>query len=239
MQGYVHSFESLAAVDGAGLRYGIFFVGCPLRCAYCHNPDTWNAKGTPYTAEELLNKIIRYVPYFKETGGVTFSGGEPLLQAEFLKELTELLRPRNIRYVVDTSGSAPLTQAAKQVLKGAQAVLLDVKFASEKEYQAYAGGSISPVMETLRFLEEENVPTVVRTVVVPHVNDSKERLAPYVELVRGFTCVKEYELLAFHTMGFQKYEKLGIPNPLAGTPALPPERLTELQAFVNGKLKGE
>ncbi|MBE7090807.1 MAG: radical SAM protein [Clostridiales bacterium] len=239
MEGKVHSFESLAAVDGTGLRYGIFFVGCPLRCAYCHNPDTWNAQGTPYTAEELLNKIIRFVPYFKETGGVTFSGGEPLLQAEFLLELTALLNEHGIRYVVDTSGSVPLTASAKQVLKGAQTVLLDVKFASEKGYQAYTGGSITPVMETLRFLQQENVPTVVRTVVVPNINDSKERLAPYVDIVRGFPCIKEYELLAFHTMGFQKYEKLGIQNPLAGTPALPPDRLAELQAFVNEKLKGE
>ena len=226
MQGKVHSFESLAAVDGAGLRYGIFFVGCPLRCAYCHNPDTWEGKGTPYTAQELLAKIVRYIPYFKQTGGVTFSGGEPLLQAEFLSELTALLNERGIRYVVDTSGSAPLTLAAKQVLKGAQTVLLDVKFASEKEYQAHTGGSIAPVTETLRFLQQENVPTVVRTVVVPNLNDRKERLAPYMEILRGFSCVKEYELLAFHTMGFHKYEKLWISNPLAGTPALPPVRLS-------------
>ncbi len=239
MKGYVHSFESLAAVDGAGLRYGIFFVGCPLRCVYCHNPDTWNAKGRAYTAEELLNKITRYVPYFKETGGVTFSGGEPLLQAEFLLELTALLNERGIRYAVDTSGAVPLTPAVKQVCKGAQMVLLDVKFASEKEYQTFTGGSMFPVMETLRFLEKENVPTVVRTVVVTGINDSKEKLTPYVDLLRGFTCVKEYELLAFHTMGFHKYETMGMQNPLAGTPALSPERLTELQAFVNGKTKGE
>ncbi len=239
MLGYVHSFESLAAVDGAGLRYGIFFVGCPLRCVYCHNPDTWEGKGTPYTAGELLDKIVRYVPYFKATGGVTFSGGEPLLQGEFLLELTQLLRQRDIRYAVDTSGAVPLTPAVQQVLKGAQTVLLDLKFASEQDYRAFTGGSITPVTQILRFLTKENVPTVVRTVVVPSLNDSTEQLAPYVSLLRGNSCVKEYELLAFHTMGFQKYEKLGIRNPLAGMPALSPEKLKELQAFVNAELKSK
>ena len=138
MKGFVHSFESLAAVDGDGLRYGVFLSGCPLRCVYCHNPDTWEmGAGRAFESGELVKKIVRYRSYFGERGGVTFSGGEPLLQAEWLCEVAELLKKEDIGYVLDTSGGVPLTEAVKTLLSGAQGVLLDLKFSEEESYLSY------------------------------------------------------------------------------------------------------
>ena len=238
MTGYIHSFESLAAVDGDGLRYGVFLAGCPLRCAYCHNPDTWEmASGKPMESEALVKKISRYRSYFGANGGVTFSGGEPLLQAEFLCEVAERLREEKIGYVVDTSGGVPLTEAVKTLLSGAQSVLLDLKFPDEKRYQAYTGRSIAPTLAVLEYLDEIGVPTRIRIVVIPNLNDTEEVLEQYLVHLRGKACISEVELLGFHTMGFHKYEALGIENRLLGTSALDFARKEELQAFVNEKMK--
>ena len=119
----IHSFESMAALDGDGIRYAVFFTGCPLRCAYCHNPDTWYKSGNEWSAEKLVNKIKRYKPYFKKGGGVTFSGGEPLLNAKFINESAVLLKAEGINYAIDTSGSVPLTEDVKTALDGADLVL--------------------------------------------------------------------------------------------------------------------
>lgn len=235
MKGRVHSFESMAAVDGEGLRCAVFLAGCPLRCVYCHNPDTWSGEtGREMDAETMARKIARYKPYFGERGGVTFSGGEPLLQAEWICRLASLLREEGIGYVLDTSGTVPLTEWVREALAGAQEVLLDLKFWSEESYLRYTGRGLSPVMDTLRYLNERGIPTVIRTVIVPGINDREEILSAYVSLLEGISCVKRYELLGFHTMGFFKYEQLGIANPLARTPALSEERRAELQAFVDG-----
>lgn len=236
MKGKIHSFESLAAVDGEGLRYAVFLFGCPLRCAYCHNPDTWEWHGGIETdAETLANKVARYKPYFGERGGVTFSGGEPLRQAEFLCEMMPLLAERDISYVIDTSGALPLTEPIRQVLAGAQSVLLDLKFWNDESYRRYTGSGMSHTLETLAYLNEMGIPTVIRTVIVPGINDREDILDRYLTHVRNISCVTRYELLGFHTMGFFKYEKMGIRNPLADTPALDPEVKERLQAYVTQK----
>lgn len=131
----IHSIESMAALDGEGIRYGVFFTGCPLRCVYCHNPDTWFGTGTEYTAEALAKKIKRYKPYFKNGGGVTFSGGEPLLNAEFINEISPLLKAEDIGYCLDTSGSVPLTDTVKACIDNADMVILDIKFYNEADYK--------------------------------------------------------------------------------------------------------
>ena len=234
MTGRVHSFESMAAVDGEGLRCAVFLAGCPLRCVYCHNPDTWYAgTGKEVDAGEMVRKIARYKPYFGERGGVTFSGGEPLLQAAWIREMMPLLREREIGYVLDTSGAVPLDDTVKEVLAGAQGVLLDLKFWDDDSYRLYTGQGIERTLDTLRYLNEAGVSTRIRTVIIPGINDSEEVLSKYLSIVRGMDCVKRYELLGFHTMGFFKYEKLGIPNPLVDTPALSEERRMELQKFVD------
>ncbi len=239
MKGYIHSFESLAALDGGGLRFAVFLAGCPLRCAYCHNPDMWSRSGAriEMTPEELVKKALRYKPYFKKDGGITFIGGEPLLQAEFIARTVPLLESAGISYVIDTSGASELTESVKYVLSNAQKVLLDLKFWDDESYLEYTGDSMKKVLKTLDFLESVGKNTVIRTVVVPDINDSEEMLEKYLPYIQNKKCVEKYELLAFHTMGFFKYEGLGIKNPFADKKVLDKEKKEKLQVFVNKKLK--
>ncbi|MBE6712681.1 MAG: radical SAM protein [Ruminococcaceae bacterium] len=237
MEGIIHSIESLAAVDGEGLRCCVFFAGCPLRCAYCHNPDTWKMEGTRITPETLVKKIARFKTYFGENGGVTFSGGEPLLHAEFLCETVPLLKREQIPYILDTSGQVLLSESVMFLLKEAQGVLLDLKFWDDDSYRTYTGVGIQRTLDMLHALNEIGTKTVLRTVIIPEVNDTKEHIAAYLDLFRGISCVSRYELLSFHTMGFFKYEKLGIKNPFAGKSALSAEKRIELQEFADLKRK--
>jgi pyruvate formate lyase activating enzyme len=184
-------------------------------------------------AEELARKIARYKPYFGEQGGVTFSGGEPLLQSEFLEEMIPLLQKEGIGYIVDTSGAVALTDSVRSVLCSAQSVLLDLKFWDDESYLRYTGRSIDKTLSMLRYLNEIGKKTRVRIVVIPEINDREEILERYLKHLRGMNCISGVELLAFHTMGFFKYEGLGIPNPLEKTHALSQEVKDRLQAFVD------
>lgn len=237
MEGIIHSFESLAAVDGLGLRCAVFLSGCHLRCAFCHNPDTWSGGGQKTDAKALVNKIARYKPYFKENGGVTFSGGEPLLQAEFLQECVPLLEAKGINYALDTSGAVELSDAVRFVLEKAQMVILDLKFWDDESYIKYTGKDMKRTIELLNFLESIGKRTWIRTVIVPGINDSEEILDRYIKLVKDFKCIEKYELLGFHTMGFYKYEKLGIKNSLADISDLDKTVKERLQKYVCEQLK--
>lgn len=231
----IHSFESMAALDGDGIRYAVFFTGCPLRCAYCHNPDTWYKSGNEWSAEKLVNKIKRYKPYFKKGGGVTFSGGEPLLNAKFINESAVLLKAEGINYAIDTSGSVPLTEDVKTALDGADLVILDLKFCEPESYKKYTKGNFNNFVEIGKYCSEKSIRMWLRTVIVPNINDNEESIAEYAEFAKQFKFEK-YELLAFHTMGFFKYENLGEENPLKDTPALDKSHLDELQRLLNKKL---
>lgn len=234
----IHSFESLATLDGKGIRYEVFFVGCPFRCAYCHNPDTWEGEGLRMTVDELVKKLVRYKPYFGKDGGVTLSGGEVLTQSAFAAQLIPALHDKGINVAVDTCGGVPLTDAVKIVLRVADMVILDVKFHTEDDYRKYCRGSLQTVMNTLAYLESVNARVWIRTVVVPGINDTEEDIAEYARLIKFYKCVERWQLLAFHTMGFAKYRKLGIVNPLEGTPALSKDRLKELQAYADKATEG-
>ena len=236
----VHSFESLAARDGEGLRYALFLAGCPLRCVFCHNPDTWErCTGTEYTPEALLAKIRRYKPYFLAGGGgVTFSGGEPLLQSEEIVKLGRLLMEEGIGYALDTSGCVPLSASVREAVELADALILDIKFPTEEDYRRYAGGSLSAVLDFLSFLVEQRKRITLRTVIVPDLNDTEAAMDVYLTVLAPYLShVDRYELLPFHTMGFFKYEKLGIENPLSHTAALPSERLDALKKYLNQKCR--
>ena len=238
MQGYVHSFESLAAVDGEGLRCAVFLSGCPMRCVYCHNPDTWSvATGTPTEPKALADKINRYKPYFSKNGGVTFSGGEPLCQAEFINEIYGFLKENGISYAVDTSGSAELSHEVRTALSNAEFVILDLKFWDDKTYMHYTKHTMQNTIDTLEYLESIKKRTWVRTVVIPGINDTKEHIDKYLAHIKDKSCIERYELLGFHTMGFFKYENLGIKNPLAYTSALSAEHRNSLQNYVNDILR--
>ena len=232
MKADIHSFESMAALDGDGIRYAVFFTCCPLRCAYCHNPDTWFKSGNEWTSDDLVNKIKRYKPYFKKGGGVTFSGGEPLLNADFIIETGKLLKAEGINYAVDTSGSVPLTDSVKKALDGADLVILDVKFYDVESYKKYTKGNFNNFVEIGKYCTEKGIRLWLRTVVVPEINDDEESIKKYAEFSKQFKFEK-YELLAFHTMGFFKYENLGVENSLINTPALEKSRLEELQKILD------
>lgn len=228
----IHSFESLAALDGEGIRFDVFFTGCPLRCAYCHNPDTWHKSDNDMTPRQVYEKARRYKPYFKNGGGVTFSGGEPLLNADFINEIYPLLRDDGIGYCLDTSGSVPLTDSVKQAIDNADMVILDIKFHNPQDYKKYTGGEFERFMEVGRYCSRQNKRLWLRTVVVPGINDTKEDIEKYARLVSDFKFEK-YELLGFHTMGFFKYDNLGMPNPLKDTKALDKSKLDELQHYLD------
>ena len=237
MNGFVHSFESLAAVDGQGLRCALFLAGCPLRCAYCHNPDTWNlCSGKETKAEDIVRKIVRYKPYFGADGGVTFTGGEPLCQSEFINEVSNQLKDFGVGYVVDTSGFIPLDANVKKALSNSQHVILDLKFWDNDSYIKYTKVGIDPILKTLNYLESIGKPTWIRTVIIPGINDREEILDLYIRHLTGKKCVEKYELLAFHTMGFYKYDKLGIENPLVDKQSLETSVKERLQSYVNSKL---
>ena len=238
MKAYVHSYESLAGVDGDGLRYAVFLTGCPLRCIFCHNPDTWKIGcGQEISARDLAKKVTRYKPYFKNGGGVTFSGGEPLLQAEFIAEISPMLLSEGISYVIDTSGAVPLSDAVRIALDGAEAVILDIKFPTDEEYLRYTGVDFSKTKAILDYLEEKKKRVIARTVVIPGINDTEEKMREYANIASKYTSIKKYELLPFHTMGFFKYESLGISNRLKETEPLSESRKNELQAHLDSLLR--
>ena len=230
MKGRVSSLQSLGTVDGPGLRYVIFLQGCPLRCVYCHNPETWDpAGGTEYAPEELVEKVLRCRAYFGEQGGVTVSGGEPLLQAPFVAELFRQLKAAGVHTALDTSGAGDLKQAA-QVLDWTDLVLLDLKFPDEAGYRQYCRGSWAQTQAFAALAGEKHVPLWVRHVVVPGLNDSLEDLRAIKAQAESLPGFQKLEWLPFHNMCLEKYQQLGLPFPLAGTPALEDKDLAHLLA---------
>lgn len=225
--------ESLATLDGEGIRYAVFFNGCPLRCVYCHNPESWATSGVQYTVDQLAKKLLRYKTYFGTNGGITWSGGEPLLHSNFINEVSEILRQNGISYVVDTSGCVELTESVKKVLQNSTMVLLDVKMWDKESYGKYCNGDIQDMIKVGDYLQSIGKRVWIRTVIVPNINDKEEILLKYCDIYKRWDNVEKVELLGFHTLGFNKYDSLGIVNPLANTLALNKGKLIELQKFVN------
>lgn len=235
-KGRIHSFQSMGAVDGPGLRCVVFMQGCPLRCAYCHNPDTHSFEGgEEYTPEEMCKKILRFKSYIKN-GGVTVSGGEPLMQAKFVKELFALLKENGIHTALDTSGIGNL-QEAKELLKVTDLVLLDIKFLSKESYQKYCNGDFDKVIEFLHLTQQMNIPLWIRQVIVPDINDSEKDIQNLVEFSKDFKSIKKIELLPFRKLCVPKYENLGISFPLADTPEMPQGKIDELYNLIPDQLK--
>lgn len=231
MKGFVHSIQSLGTVDGPGVRTVVFTEGCPLRCAYCHNPDTWQRNENDLTdAVSLAARILRFYPYIKD-GGVTFSGGEPCLEAPFLVELASLLKEKGLHIALDTSGTVWNSDVEK-LLALTDLVLLDIKMTNESDYQKYIGASLSTVLSFLDRLEEKGKSVWIRHVVVPSINDDEENILKLKALLEKYTCVEKIELLPFKTLCLEKYKALGIPFPLADTPPMPAGRLAELTALI-------
>ena len=231
MKGYIHSLQSLGTVDGPGVRAVIFSTGCPLRCKYCHNPDTRAfSGGTPYSPLEVVEKAVKYRSYFGETGGVTVSGGEPLCQGEFVAELFKLLHSRGINTCLDTAGVKP-DKVVAMVLDHTDTVLCDIKFPTEEAYLKKVGGSLNSTLEFLRLCNEKGVKVIIRHVVVPGMTDTEESVLAIKELLRDIKYEK-IELLPFRKLCQQKYDKLGMEFPLKDTPECSKSTIEKLKKLI-------
>lgn len=216
----IHSFESFGAVDGPGIRFVVFFQGCGLRCKYCHNRDTWPVNsGLEYTSDELISKILRYKNYFTVSGGgVTLSGGEPLLQQDFLLELLPKLKKLGIHTTIDTSGSFPLTDKMKKIIDLTDLFLLDIKCINDDICKDLVGVSNKLELEFARYLSDINKPVWIRQVLVPGITDHEEDLLQLKDFLASLKNVKKVEILPYHDLGRFKWENLGCNYELEDVP---------------------
>ena len=240
-KGYVHSLESFGSVDVPGVRYVIFLTGCAMRCQFCHNPDTWDmTTGTPYTAGELLDKACRYRSYWKSKGGITVSGGEPLLQIDFLLELFKEAKERNIHTTLDTSGNPftteePFYSKWLELMKYTDLILLDIKHIDEEQHKILTGQTNQNILEMARQLSDMGKPVWIRHVLVPERNDKDEYLHRLADFIHTLKNVERVEVLPYHTLGVFKWEQLGIDYPLKGIDPPTAERVRNAEEIL--KLK--
>ncbi len=222
IKGYVHSIQTLGTLDGPGVRFVVFTQGCNLRCSCCHNPDTWNCnEGKEYSPEEIVNRAKRYKEYFGNEGGITFSGGEPLLQPDFVNETFRLCHLEGINTCLDTSGSI-LNDSVIKLLQETDIVLLDIKYTENELYKKHVGCDMDKVLKFLDTLQEMNIKTILRQVVIPTVNDYEENFVKLKEIADKYSVVEKVELLPFKNICITKYDMLNINFPFAEIP-LPKE----------------
>lgn len=229
MKGRISAFQSMGAVDGPGVRCVVFMQGCPLRCVYCHNPETWEINGGEAAeTEQLVRKILRYRSFINRGGGVTVSGGEPLMQAQFCRELFKRLKEEGIHTALDTSGIGNLEQA-ESVLEYTDLVLCDIKFTTEHDYKKYCGGSLRRVLDFLELVKKRNIPLWIRHVVVPGLTDTKQDAEAVRAIAANYPSLEKIELLPFRKICMSKYESLGIDFPLKDVPACSQETIEKLR----------
>lgn len=236
VQGYVHSLESFGSVDGPGVRYVIFLAGCAMRCQFCHNPDTWNMQtGTPYTTDALLEKAMRYRSYWGENGGITVSGGEPLLQIDFLIELFRKAKEQGIHTTLDTSGNPftreePFFGKFQELMKYTDLFLLDIKQIDDEQHKILTGCTNQNILDLARYLSDEKKPVWIRHVLVPQRSDKDEyldRLRAFLDTLQN---VERVEVLPYHTLGVYKWKELGLSYPLEGIDPPTKERIENAKA---------
>ncbi|MDE6585789.1 MAG: pyruvate formate lyase-activating protein [Clostridia bacterium] len=231
VKGRLHSVESFGTVDGPGIRFVAFLQGCPLRCKYCHNPDSWTAgAGQEISAEELAKNALKYKSYIKN-GGVTVSGGEPLMQIDFVTELFKILKGRGVHTAADTSGAtffaddSECVSKHKKLLEYTDLVLLDIKHIDDNEHKKLTGKSNKNTLDFAKYLSDNGKDIWIRHVLVPGITDNDEYLYRLKDFIDTLKTVKKIEVLPYHTMGVTKYENLGIAYPLKGVEPPTAERI--------------
>ncbi len=230
--GKVHSFQSFGAVDGPGIRFIVFLQGCPYSCPYCHNPDTRPfSGGTEYTVDEIVAKAERYRTYFGEKGGVTVSGGEPLMQAEFVAELFEALHKKGITTALDTAG-VKVTDTVRRVLRSTDTVLCDIKFPTDEQYKTHIGVGIDTVKEFIAECNKTETDVIIRHVVVPGMTDSEDNIKSISQLASSAKNLTKIELLPFKKLCEQKYKELGLEFPLSAVPECDNETIEQLKKLI-------
>ncbi len=239
MTGRIHSYESFGTVDGPGIRFVIFFQGCPMRCKYCHNPDTWEAGGgREVSAEDAVKEALKYKSYFGQKGGVTATGGEPMLQLPFLTELFSRLKEKGVHTCLDTS-AAPFPaeedadkSAFDELLKVTDLVLLDIKHIDEEAHRALTGRSGAHARAFANYLSERGKPMWIRHVLVPGITDDDGALLRLKAFIDGLKTVEKVEVLPYHTLGVAKYRALGMEYPLEGVRPPDKERIQNARTIL-------
>lgn len=238
MKGYIHSLESFGTVDGPGVRYVVFFQGCPMRCLYCHNPDTWNIKdGTLMDTDEILEKFERNRSFYKG-GGITATGGEPLFQIEFLTELFTKAKAKGIHTCLDTSGimyqegQKEAAEKYEKLLAVTDLVMLDIKHMEEPDHKELTGHSNRNVFAFAELLKQKHIPLWIRHVVVPGITDRESELTALGNYIRTLPNFEHLEVLPYHTMAKAKYENLGMKYPLGDTPELSKEEAKRAREII-------
>ena len=222
MEGYVHQLESFGCADGPGSRFIIFFSGCPLRCKFCHNPDTWDmTKGTLYSTDQLIQEALSCRSYWGKKGGITVSGGEPLFQIDFLLELFQKAKEKGINTCIDTSGAfftkeGPWFDKFQKLMEVTDVLLMDIKHMDEEAHIELTGQSGKNIRQMFEYLDKINKPIWIRQVLTPGITDSVEYLTKARDFIRTLHNVYRVEVLPYHGLGEMKYKELGIPYPLAG-----------------------
>ena len=235
MVGKIHSIQTLGTVDGPGVRFVVFMQGCHLRCGCCHNPDTWEGQGgKEITPEELHARVVRYREYFGSDGGITVSGGEPLLQADFVAALFRLCREDGINTCLDTSGDL-MNDRVQALLAVTDRVLLDIKYHTDALYRAHVGCGIAGPLAFLGELDRRGIPTTLRQVIIPTLNDTPESMALLRELRQKHACIDGIELLPFKKICQTKYDSMGIRFPFEGYDTPTAERMAELRDMLKNE----
>ncbi len=233
LKGRVHSLQSLGTVDGPGVRFVVFMQGCMLRCGCCHNPDSWDISGgTEYTPQEIMGKVLRYREYFGADGGITVSGGEPLLQASFVTDVFTLCHKEGVHTCLDTSG-AVMNDTVKKLLAVTDRILLDIKYTDAQMYRDHVGCEMDAVLSFLQYADRQHIPVTLRQVVIPTLNDNEENICRLREIADEHSCVDGVELLPFHKMCETKYRALAIPFPFAHIDVPSVARIRELEAILS------
>lgn len=241
LKGYVHSLESFGSVDGPGVRYVIFLTGCAMRCQFCHNPDTWNMQaGTLYTADELLKQALRYRTYWGNEGGITVSGGEPLLQIDFLTELFKKAKEQGVHTTLDTSGNPftreePFFGKMQELMKYTDLVMLDIKEIEDEKHQLLTGHTNANILDMARYLDEMKKPVWIRHVLVPERSDFDEDLEKLHAFIETLGNVEKIEVLPYHTLGAYKWKELGMEYPLEGIDPPTMERIDHAKKILHAK----
>lgn len=232
-EGYIHSIQTMGLLDGPGIRVVVFFQGCPLRCGFCHNPDTWNVKSNlKMSAIDLVNQIRAYRPYIENGGGVTFSGGEPLLQSKFLLEVLKLCKKAGIHTCLDTSGNGYDEKLIKDILKYTDLILLDIKAMNNENYKKITKNNINKFEKFLSLIEEQNKKLWIRQVIVPGINDNREYILELKKYISKIKNVEKVELLPYSILGVEKYKELKIDYPLNDVQPMDKYKCDELQKLL-------
>ena len=230
-KGYIHSLESFGSVDGPGVRYVIFLSGCAMRCQFCHNPDTWNMQaGTPYTADELLEKALRYRSYWGSKGGITVSGGEPLLQIDFLLELFTKAKEKGVHTTLDTCGNPftreePFFSKFEKLMEVTDLAMLDIKHMDEEQHVLLTGQKNDNILDMAKYLSDTGKSMWIRHVLVPERSDRDDYLWKLHDFIEKLDHVERVEVLPYHTLGVYKWKELGIPYGLEGIEPPTQERI--------------